>query len=155
MKKSIFANPGTKVAPRREAARGHLMKKIAIPVPRRKNFNNTFQKTQKKRSKKDQLLFWEKSTRGGIRTRDLLLRRETRYPLRYTDLCQNKFLGKKKRFCRDLNPDYKDQNLLGANQLHYRTQHEKLSIFFNFFQFFSIFFNFFNFFQFFSIFLGF
>ena len=25
------------------------------------------------------------STRGGIRTRGLLLRRETRYPLRYTD----------------------------------------------------------------------
>jgi hypothetical protein len=27
----------------------------------------------------------KKSIRGGIRTRDLLLRRETRYPLRYTD----------------------------------------------------------------------
>lgn len=27
----------------------------------------------------------KKRTRGGIRTRDLLLRRETRYPLRYTD----------------------------------------------------------------------
>jgi hypothetical protein len=25
------------------------------------------------------------SIRGGIRTRDLLLRRQTRYPLRYTD----------------------------------------------------------------------
>ena len=26
----------------------------------------------------------EKNTRGGIRTHDLLFRRETRYPLRYT-----------------------------------------------------------------------
>ena len=28
----------------------------------------------------------QKNTRGGIRTRGLLLRRETRYPLRYTDI---------------------------------------------------------------------
>ena len=28
----------------------------------------------------------QKITRGGIRTRGLLLRRETRYPLRYTDI---------------------------------------------------------------------
>jgi hypothetical protein len=31
------------------------------------------------------LSFAKKSIRGGIRTRDLLLRRQTRYPLRYTD----------------------------------------------------------------------
>ena len=28
--------------------------------------------------------------RGGIRTRDLLLRRQTRYPLRYTDTLQGR-----------------------------------------------------------------
>ena len=30
------------------------------------------------------------NTRGGIRTRGLLLRRETRYPLRYTDVSGNR-----------------------------------------------------------------
>jgi hypothetical protein len=46
-------------------------------------------------------------TRGGIRTRGLLLRRETRYPLRYTDTHQNKNC-----VARELNPDL----LLGRQQ---------------------------------------
>ena len=46
----------------------------------------------------------KKSTRGGIRTRGLLLRRETRYPLRYTDLCLILEGKKKKVPCAGIEP---------------------------------------------------